>query len=92
VVARPSLSRRPTSSARQPSWELGGKSVEPNRNLAHIEQLAAAKQAGIPVFVSEQASMPQRLPSAPIWVMGLRPRPTRFVAGAVLTTVQAFAA
>ncbi len=50
------------------------------------------KQAGIPVFVSEQASMPQRLPSAPTWVMGMRPRPTRFIAGAVLTTVQAFAA
>lgn len=75
------------------AWELCGKSVEPNRNVAHIDQsLAAAKQAGIPVFVSERASMPQRLPSAPIWVTGMRPRPTRFIAGAVLTTVQAFAA
>jgi nicotinamidase-related amidase len=41
------------------TWELVGKSVEENDTVAHIEQLlAAAKQAGTPVFVSPHYYFP----------------------------------
>jgi nicotinamidase-related amidase len=41
------------------TWELVGKSVEENDTVAHIEQLlAAAKQAGTPVFVSPHYYLP----------------------------------
>jgi nicotinamidase-related amidase len=41
------------------TWELVGKSVEENGTVEHIEQLlAAAKQAGTPVFVSPHYYFP----------------------------------
>jgi nicotinamidase-related amidase len=41
------------------TWELVGRSVEENHTVAHIEQLlAAAKQAGTPVFVSPHYYFP----------------------------------